>query len=105
MGDSTAESESSESSESEPVLCRSDDVDYEAVDAANGPETGVLIGEEHGAPNFAMGRFTLEAGAPKHTNEVEHREDDTRNGDPRVVERSGYQTAIWFGPYNTDTET
>ncbi len=79
MTDSDTEPESDDGSNSEdvdlePVLRRSDDVDYEAVDAADGLEKGVLIGEEHGAPTFAMRRFTLEAGAevPKHTNEVEH---------------------------------
>jgi quercetin dioxygenase-like cupin family protein len=57
-----------------PSLRRADDIDYAAVDAAPGLEKGVLIAEEHGAPNFAIRRFTLEAGAevPKHTNEVEH---------------------------------
>ncbi len=35
---------------------------------------GVLVGADHGAPNLAIRRFTLEPGAtvPKHTNEIEH---------------------------------
>ena len=66
MAESTAEPE--------PVIRRSDDIDYEPVSAADGLEKGVLIGDDHGAPNFAIRRFVLEAGAevPEHTNEVEH---------------------------------
>ena len=47
---------------------------YESVDAAEGLSKGVLVGEDHGAPNFAIRRFTLDPGAevPRHTNEVEH---------------------------------
>ncbi|MEF8773335.1 MAG: cupin domain-containing protein [Halobacteriales archaeon] len=58
----------------EPAVVRADDVEYEAVGAAEGLRKGVLIGEAEGAPNFAMRRFTLDAGAdvPEHTNEVEH---------------------------------
>jgi quercetin dioxygenase-like cupin family protein len=57
-----------------PVVRRGDEVEYESVDAADGLRKGVLVGEEQGAPNFAMRRFTLDAGAavPTHTNEVEH---------------------------------
>lgn len=56
------------------LLRRADDIEYEAVDAADGLEKGVLIDEARGAPNFAIRRFTLAAGGdvPKHTNEVEH---------------------------------
>ncbi|USZ70951.1 cupin domain-containing protein [Natronosalvus halobius] len=59
---------------SEVAIRRSDDVDYEPVDAADGLAKGVLIAAEHGAPNFAIRRFTLEPGAevPPHTNAVEH---------------------------------
>jgi quercetin dioxygenase-like cupin family protein len=58
----------------EPLLRRGEEVEYEVVDAADGLEKGVLIGADHGAPNFAMRRFTLAAGGevPKHTNDVEH---------------------------------
>ncbi|WP_227352958.1 cupin domain-containing protein [Haladaptatus salinisoli] len=58
----------------DPVVRKADDVEYEAVGAAEGMEKGVLIGDEQGAPNFAIRRFTLEPGAevPEHTNEVEH---------------------------------
>ncbi len=57
-----------------PTVRRSDEVEYETVDAAEGLRKGVLVGEDQGAPNFAMRRFTLAPGAevPKHTNEVEH---------------------------------
>ncbi|MFC7129964.1 cupin domain-containing protein [Haloferax chudinovii] len=58
----------------EPVVKRSADIEYEAVDAADGMSKGVLVSEADGAPNFAIRRFVLDSGAsvPKHTNEVEH---------------------------------
>ena len=58
----------------EPCIRRREEIEYESVEAADGLGKGVLIGDEHGAPNFAIRRFVLEAGAavPKHTNEVEH---------------------------------
>jgi len=58
----------------EPVLRRSDEIEYDPVDAADGLEKGVLLNNDHGAPHFAIRRFVLEAGGevPKHTNEVEH---------------------------------
>ncbi|MFC7214044.1 cupin domain-containing protein [Saliphagus sp. GCM10025334] len=58
----------------EATIRRTDDVEYESVDAADGLAKGVLIAAEHGAPNFAIRRFTLEPGAevPPHTNAVEH---------------------------------
>lgn len=58
----------------EPLVRRSEEIDYEDVSAADGMAKGVLIGEEQGAPNFAIRRFELEPGAsvPEHTNEVEH---------------------------------
>lgn len=56
-----------------PLIRRRDEIDYESAEA-EGLEKGVLIGEEHGAPHFAIRRFTLSPGArvPKHTNAVEH---------------------------------
>jgi quercetin dioxygenase-like cupin family protein len=56
------------------VVRRAGDVEYAAVEAADGLRKGVLVGETDGAPNLAIRRFTLEPGAtvPKHTNEVEH---------------------------------
>ena len=61
-------------SDSEPVIRREDEIEYETVDAADGLSKGVLIADEHGAPNFAIRRFTIEPGAevPRHTNAVEH---------------------------------
>ena len=61
-------------SDPEPVIRRQEEVTYESVDAAAGLSKGVLIANDHGAPNFAIRRFTLEPGAevPKHTNAVEH---------------------------------
>ncbi|MFC4436309.1 MULTISPECIES: cupin domain-containing protein [Natrialbaceae] len=58
----------------EPRIRRREEIEYESVGAADGLEKGILIGNEHGAPNFAIRRFVLEAGAevPEHTNEVEH---------------------------------
>jgi len=57
-----------------PRLRRRDEINYEPVDAASGLQKGVLLAEEHGAPNFAIRRFTLAPGAevPRHTNAVEH---------------------------------
>ena len=61
-------------SRAEPVIRRPHDVVYERVGAADGLSKGVLIGEDQGAPNFAMRRFVLDPGAtvPEHTNAVEH---------------------------------
>lgn len=57
-----------------PVVKRAADIEYESVGAADGMSKGVLLSEADGAPNFAIRRFVLDAGAsvPKHTNEVEH---------------------------------
>lgn len=57
-----------------PLIRKADEITYETVDAADGLRRGVLISDEHGAPNFAIRRFELEPGAevPKHTNAVEH---------------------------------
>jgi len=57
-----------------PVIKRSDDVEYESVDAADGLSKGVLLSEADGTPHFSMRRFTIDPGAavPKHTNAVEH---------------------------------
>ena len=62
------------SQQSEPLVRRAEDVSYESVDAADGLRKGVLVGPEHGAPNLAIRRFELAAGAevPEHTNEIEH---------------------------------
>jgi quercetin dioxygenase-like cupin family protein len=61
-------------SDIDAVIKRSDEIEYEAVDAADGLRKGVLLDESDGAPNFAIRRFELAAGAevPEHTNEVEH---------------------------------
>ncbi|MEF8915715.1 cupin domain-containing protein [Natronomonas sp.] len=61
-------------SDSRPLIRRADEIDYESVDAADGLQKGVLVGAEHGAPNLAIRRFVLDAGAevPKHTNDIEH---------------------------------
>ncbi|WP_408959824.1 cupin domain-containing protein [Natrinema sp. 74] len=58
----------------DPQLRRGNEIEYEPVEAADGLEKGVLIADDHGAPNFAIRRFTLEPGGevPKHTNDVEH---------------------------------
>jgi quercetin dioxygenase-like cupin family protein len=64
----------SETDGQRPLVRRAEDVTAEPVDAAEGLSKAVLVGEEHGAPNLAIRRFTLDAGAevPKHTNEIEH---------------------------------
>jgi len=60
--------------EPRPFVRRAEEVEYEQVDAAEGLEKGVLVGEDDGAPNLAIRRFTLAPGAevPEHTNEIEH---------------------------------
>ncbi len=60
--------------DAEPLIRRTDEVDSEPVDAAEGVEKAVLISEAHGAPNFAIRRFTIAPGGeiPEHTNEIEH---------------------------------
>jgi quercetin dioxygenase-like cupin family protein len=61
-------------SQQRPFIRRADEVEYESVSAADGLSKGVLVGESDGAPNLAIRRFVLEAGAevPEHTNEIEH---------------------------------
>ncbi len=46
----------------------------EPVGAGEGASRQVLLGPDQGAPNFAMRKFTIEAGGgmPFHTNQVEH---------------------------------
>ena len=62
------------SQQPKPLVRRGDEIEYEAVGAAEGMSKGVLVGEDQGAPHFAIRRFELEPGAevPEHTNEVEH---------------------------------
>jgi quercetin dioxygenase-like cupin family protein len=62
------------SQQPEPLIRRSEDVEYEDVGAADGMRKGILVDESRGAPNFAIRRFELDPGAsvPEHTNEVEH---------------------------------
>ncbi|MFD1586235.1 cupin domain-containing protein [Halorientalis brevis] len=57
-----------------PLIRDAEDIEYEDVGAADGMRKGVLINEDHGAPNLAIRRFTLAPGGevPKHTNEIEH---------------------------------
>ncbi|EMA09362.1 Cupin domain-containing protein [Haloarcula vallismortis] len=59
---------------SEPLIRRAADIEYDAVDAADGLEKGVLIDAEQGGGNLAIRRFTLAPGGsvPKHTNDIEH---------------------------------
>ncbi len=60
--------------ETQPVLKRAAEIEYEHLDAAEGMSRGVLLDESDGAPTFAIRRFVLDAGAsvPRHTNDVEH---------------------------------
>ena len=46
------------------------------VKAGSATQSQVLIGQEDGAPHFAMRRFTMQEGGgmPKHTNTVEHQQ-------------------------------
>ncbi|WP_226011387.1 cupin domain-containing protein [Halomicrobium salinisoli] len=59
---------------SEPLVRSASEIEYETVEAADGLKKGVLLNEDHGAPNVAIRRFTLDAGGevPRHTNEIEH---------------------------------
>jgi quercetin dioxygenase-like cupin family protein len=56
------------------VVKRASDVAFREVAAGTATRTQVLIGEEDGAPHFAMRRFSMDAGGgmPRHTNTVEH---------------------------------
>ena len=101
--------------DAEPVIRRADDVEYDAVDAADGMAKGVLVGPEDGAPNLAIRRFTLDPGAsvPKHTNEIEHEQyvlDGTYVvglGDEEHVVRAGDSLFIPAGTvhwYRNDSE-
>lgn len=57
-----------------PVVRPADSVERRAVAAGRATQVQVLIGEESGAPHFAMRRFIMgeNGGMPLHTNEVEH---------------------------------
>jgi len=56
------------------IVRRADDVAARAVTAGTATDMQVLLGEEEGAPHFAMRRFRMGPGGgmPLHTNEVEH---------------------------------
>jgi quercetin dioxygenase-like cupin family protein len=57
-----------------PLVRRSEDIEYESVDAADGLQKAVLVGEDDGGGTLAIRRFTLAPGSevPEHTNEIEH---------------------------------
>jgi len=57
-----------------PIIRRASEVTYDPVELAEGLQKGVVLGDEHGTPNFNLRRFILDPGAhvPRHTNEVEH---------------------------------
>jgi quercetin dioxygenase-like cupin family protein len=59
---------------SDPLVRPEADIEYDAVDAADGLSKGVLLDESDGAPNVALRRFTLAPGGsvPEHTNAIEH---------------------------------
>ncbi|ANM31624.1 hypothetical protein ABI59_21790 [Acidobacteria bacterium Mor1] len=61
-------------SEREPRVRPADEAERIEVKAGTATTTQVLLGPEHGTPNFAMRRFTMGAGGgmPYHTNTVEH---------------------------------
>jgi len=56
------------------VVKRAESVTGREVAAGTATRTQVLIGDEDGAPNFAMRRFVMGPGGgmPRHTNTVEH---------------------------------
>lgn len=68
------------------VVKRADSVERRTIAAGKGAEVQVLLGEDDGAPHFAMRRFRMEAGGgmPLHTNEVEH-EQYVLNGRARIT--------------------
>ena len=72
--ETTDTADDTETGAPDSLLRRAGEVSYESVDAAEGLEKGVLVAAEHGAPNFALRRFTLDPGGsvPRHTNEIEH---------------------------------
>jgi quercetin dioxygenase-like cupin family protein len=80
-----------------PLIRRADEIEYEAVSAAEGMHKGVLVGEDDGAPNLAIRRFVLDPGAevPKHTNGVEHEQ---------YVLEGEYVVGIGGGPSETAHE-
>lgn len=57
-----------------PVVKAADSVPASEVAAGTATSTRVLLGEDDGARNFFMRRFTMgaEGGMPLHTNAVEH---------------------------------
>ncbi|WP_058367683.1 cupin domain-containing protein [Haloparvum sedimenti] len=73
-GDTDPDGDTDGGAAPEPVIRRDGEIEYEVVGAADGMGKGVLIGEEHGAPNFALRKFLIEPDGtvPRHTNEVEH---------------------------------
>ena len=80
-----------------PLVKRADEVSYEAVSAAEGLRKGVLVGEDDGAPTFALRRFTLDPGArvPPHTNEIEHQQHVLKG--EYVVGIDGHEHAVEAG--------
>lgn len=56
------------------VVKKADAVERRPVAAGRATEVQVLLGEEDGAPHFAMRRFIMDEGGgmPLHSNEVEH---------------------------------
>jgi quercetin dioxygenase-like cupin family protein len=57
-----------------PVVKKAEQVERTAVAAGRATEVQVLVGQEDGAPHFAMRRFVMgeDGGMPRHTNRVEH---------------------------------
>lgn len=53
-----------------------DEVEYAAVTmpGADGASMAMMVGREHGAPNFAMRQFKVDAGGhtPRHSHDYEH---------------------------------
>ena len=56
------------------MVRRAQEAPARVVASGTATEMRLLIGAEHGAPNFAMRRFSMGAGGgmPLHTNSVEH---------------------------------
>ena len=58
------------------VVKHTQEIEAREVTAGTSTTTQVLLGEEDGAPHFAMRRFTMGEGGgmPAHTNTVEHQQ-------------------------------
>lgn len=76
-----------------PVVKAADSVPAAEVAAGRATSTRVLLGEEDGARNFFMRRFSMgrEGGMPLHTNAVEHEQYVLRGRARITIGESAYE--------------